>query len=300
MSYVKSSSGNTGFTLVEVLIVMVIMGLVVTSVYSLFISSKRSANTSEEVVDVQQNLRVATEVLASDIRMAGFLIPADQAPISNAPDAFAADSDDDGVPDTPPFSLNTISATRTYARVLNEATDGTGLLVDDEMSPLFLAGNLVRVIRPTTREDMSAGEWTIGAIDADGRMPITSSGYVAGSVEAGDIVVRKLTGEPLVANIAYWLRATPGGGDNNFELVRDDDSTGGISVVASNIADIDLTYLMADGVEIDTTTDYKNIRAVRITISAETDNTKTGLANYSGVKRRSMQTLVKIRNFDSE
>ena len=300
MGCAKNYRKSKGFTLVEILVVMVIMGLVIGSVYSLFLSNKRTANTSEEVVDVQQNLRVAIETLVADIRMAGFLIPSNQTAITSAPDVFGIDETGDEIPDNggAVFSLNTISSAKTYARVLSEAIDSSGLLVDADMVGLFDKDYLIHVIRPSTMVDVS-GEWTIGTIAAN-KFPIITAGYVAGAIEPGDMIVRKFTGEPNVANIRYWLRPTAGGGTNNFELIRDDGSAIGATVIASNIIALDLTYLMANGSEVVTTTDYENIKLIRVNLSAETDNTKSGSTNYSGVKRRSLQTLVKIRNASGE
>lgn len=70
-----SRHNQAGFSLVEIMVVMVIMGLVMTSVYSLFLNSQKSSITSEEVVDVQQNLRIAYDMMARDLRMAGFANP---------------------------------------------------------------------------------------------------------------------------------------------------------------------------------------------------------------------------------
>jgi prepilin-type N-terminal cleavage/methylation domain-containing protein len=63
-----------GFTLVEILIVALMLGLVLGSVYSLYSTHQRSAYIQDEVVDVQQNLRIAMESVTRDIRHAGFLI----------------------------------------------------------------------------------------------------------------------------------------------------------------------------------------------------------------------------------
>jgi prepilin-type N-terminal cleavage/methylation domain-containing protein len=63
-----------GFTLVEILIVAVMLGLVLGSVYSLYSTNQRSAYIQDEVVDVQQNIRIAMESVTRDIRHAGFLV----------------------------------------------------------------------------------------------------------------------------------------------------------------------------------------------------------------------------------
>lgn len=300
----KKINNNKGFTLVELLVVMVILGLVIASVYSLFINSKRTARTSEEIVDVQQNLRVAMETLVADIRMAGFLIPASSAAIANAPDIFGIDgNDDDDLADAEDsggyFTLQTSSSEKTYARVLDEGVSGTTvtLEIEDDMLDQFETTQRIRVIRPSTLTDLtgSGADWIITNVDdVNNEISFVDAGYTAGEIEAGDMIVRKLDGESPTTVIRYWLIPTAGGGSNNFQLIREDGNAK--SVIASFINALDLSYVMQDDSELATTTDVDDIKAVRITISAETDNTKTGKVDYSGVKRRSLQTLTKIRN----
>ncbi len=64
-----------GFTLIEILIVLAMFGVVMGVLYSLYVTHQRSAYTQDEVADVQQNLRIATDSITRDIQMAGFLIP---------------------------------------------------------------------------------------------------------------------------------------------------------------------------------------------------------------------------------
>jgi len=64
---------NKGFTLVEVIMVAFMLGLVMASVYSLYGTSQKAASMEDEVVDMQQNLRIAMDSMTRDIRHAGFL-----------------------------------------------------------------------------------------------------------------------------------------------------------------------------------------------------------------------------------
>jgi type II secretory pathway pseudopilin PulG len=70
---VAFSRRNGGFTLVEVIMVAFMLGLVMASVYSLYSTSQKAASMEDEVVDVQQNLRIAMDSMSRDIRHAGFL-----------------------------------------------------------------------------------------------------------------------------------------------------------------------------------------------------------------------------------
>lgn len=284
---------NNGFTLVEILVVMVIMGLVVTAVYSLYISTQRTASTSEEVVDVQQNLRVALDTLVSDIRMAGFLVPSGVNAVFAAPDVIYPSTSSTDIPDADEtFTIQTRSSSKSYARVTGEELGTSkGIRVEEAMALNFRDGNDIIVVRPTTGMVVT-GPREIGE-PVGNLLPIT--GYAASGVREGDIVVRKLAGEADVAVISYWLRPVEGGGDNNFELMRGDGNSN--SVIATNINALNFRYILDDGLPpVNTTAAVDRIRAVLIEITGATDNTRTGLVNYSGIKSRSIGSVASIRN----
>ena len=63
---------EAGFTLVELVITMVISGLIMTAVYSVYIAQQRVATAQEQVTVMQQNGRSSIAILSPDLRMAGF------------------------------------------------------------------------------------------------------------------------------------------------------------------------------------------------------------------------------------
>jgi prepilin-type N-terminal cleavage/methylation domain-containing protein len=67
----NSASRIRGFTIVELLVAMAIMGLVLGAIYAVFTSSNRSYHTQDRVVDTQQGLRVGLDFMVRDIRLAG-------------------------------------------------------------------------------------------------------------------------------------------------------------------------------------------------------------------------------------
>jgi type IV pilus assembly protein PilW len=60
-----------GFTLPELLVVMVISGMVMAAMYSSYYSQQKSYVVQEQVAAMQQNLRVAIYYMEREIRMAG-------------------------------------------------------------------------------------------------------------------------------------------------------------------------------------------------------------------------------------
>ncbi len=61
-----------GITLIELLVAFVIGGIVVAGIYRVFIAQSRAYVVQDQVVEVQQNIRGAMEILLKDLRMAGF------------------------------------------------------------------------------------------------------------------------------------------------------------------------------------------------------------------------------------
>jgi type IV pilus assembly protein PilW len=60
-----------GFTVSELLVVMVISGIVMAGIYSTYYTQQKSYVAHEQLVAMQQNLRAATYVMEREIRMAG-------------------------------------------------------------------------------------------------------------------------------------------------------------------------------------------------------------------------------------
>jgi type IV pilus assembly protein PilW len=61
-----------GATLIELLVALVICGVVVGAIYRLFIVQTRAYTVQDEVVEVQQTVRSAMEILLRDLRMTGY------------------------------------------------------------------------------------------------------------------------------------------------------------------------------------------------------------------------------------
>lgn len=63
---------NRGFTLVELMVTLAMTALLVTAMYALFGDQEKVYATEEQIIQMQQNARVAMEMISRDVRMAGF------------------------------------------------------------------------------------------------------------------------------------------------------------------------------------------------------------------------------------
>ncbi|MCP2500837.1 MAG: PilW family protein [Deltaproteobacteria bacterium] len=68
-------NGTAGFSLIEVLAAIAILGIAMTAVFSTFLFQQKSYTTQVRVAEMQQNLRDAMEMVSRDIRMCTYGIP---------------------------------------------------------------------------------------------------------------------------------------------------------------------------------------------------------------------------------
>jgi len=61
-----------GVSLIELLVALVICGIVVAGAYRFFITQTRAYAVQDQVIEAQQNVRLAMEILLRDLRMAGY------------------------------------------------------------------------------------------------------------------------------------------------------------------------------------------------------------------------------------
>jgi type IV pilus assembly protein PilW len=65
-------SEHSGFTLVEMLIVLMISSLIMAALFTAYITQQRSQTAQDQIVEMQQNLRSGFNFLQREMRMAGF------------------------------------------------------------------------------------------------------------------------------------------------------------------------------------------------------------------------------------
>lgn len=63
---------RNGVSLIELLVALVICGMVVAGSYRFFITQNKAYTIQDQVIEAQQNVRVAMEILLRDLRMAGY------------------------------------------------------------------------------------------------------------------------------------------------------------------------------------------------------------------------------------
>lgn len=72
MKAIIGNSRTRGFTLIEMMVALAISTLLLMGVVALFISSRASYETTEQLSRIQENGRFSLDQFATDIRSAGF------------------------------------------------------------------------------------------------------------------------------------------------------------------------------------------------------------------------------------
>jgi type IV pilus assembly protein PilW len=69
---IQSYPNPKGITLIELMVALVICGLVVAGIYRVFVAQTKAYTIQDHVVELQQDVRSAMEILLRDVRMAGY------------------------------------------------------------------------------------------------------------------------------------------------------------------------------------------------------------------------------------
>ena len=287
----KLRGSSAGFTLIELMVATAIIGIVMASIFSLYITMQRTTNNQENIVDVQQNLRVAVEYLSRDIMMAGALTPKDISKISSGSDATT-------------LKMVTASSTHKIAMLGQDIMVPTPAdphfilnLRSPSMANLFLAGQKVRIIRPQGGEEPLGLDLDVVNVYSDPSNPNYPGVEINKPVLAeevqlkqGDMVVRvsALPGAPNPSTITWDLNAG--------NLRRERDNNGPVNIV-ENISALAFSYLYDDGLggvaetSTPTTSELENVQAVRVTLTAVADK-QTDRVD----RPRSISSVVSLRN----
>jgi prepilin-type N-terminal cleavage/methylation domain-containing protein len=316
-----------GYSLIEILIVVAILGLVMSSVFSLYRTHRNSAYSQVEVVEVQQSLRAALDAISRDLRNAGILRPAGTnqvfATIASVSAAFPTYSTN--------IRIHVASADGRFARVaFNNSTTQGGYAIPAGSSTVtltvekpatasspnvvdgFAVGDNVRLIRPVDgTQNLSGGiDFVITAKNRNATQitirRVDSANFTAGDVVVnGDMITKAPdAATPTLANpvtIDYYLVSGDGATLYNGiacpqgqKCLARRVNGAAADLIAGNMSSLRFGYIddNAAVVEASVPADLTTIRAVRVTVQGETATT----VKLGGTRSRSLTSVIKLRN----
>jgi len=99
--------GNKGFTLIELMVAMALVGIVIAGILSSYTGQQETQLSQKQVVEMQQHIRAGIYIMAREIRMAGYdpyggssgagIVSAGTGASSASPLTFTLVADDDGL-----------------------------------------------------------------------------------------------------------------------------------------------------------------------------------------------------------
>jgi type IV pilus assembly protein PilW len=263
-----------GITLIELLVALSISGILVAGVYRTFVSQQHTYTVQEQVVDMQQNVRLAINRMTREIRMAGFGRMG-----ATASTFFAGGNKCNG-----------------YDHVVTPGGGGTSVTVVGgyqtltTLSANATAGSITIQVNDASGFDTGSKQY----ISINGTESFQIEKITVNQIELKDGTKEEhLAGEPvfLVMAITY----SRGVSEGKWALLRDD-NLGLVPAqpVAENIDDLQFAYFDANG---NPTANPPDIRMIQLTIIARTDKTDPELAKAGdGFRRRTLTTNIQLRN----
>ncbi len=293
---------------------MFMLGLVTMALYSLYTTHQRSAYVQDEVVEVQQNLRIAMDKITNDVRMAGLFIPSPATATFNA-FPVQATGDAAGVANSDTLTLNAESSFHIFATITLSATPVFNVAYTDSVDA-FNSGDTVRIIRTSSKEQVGGvctykvtGTQRIPPQITLGPDTTSCNSAPAGIFLANDVIVRVESNGIYPVTITYCLGSQAGvagcggaiatcpSGDLCLMRILNIGTANQVSqLIAQNMSGLQISYLMnlpfsvAEASSLVNPVDVLKMRAVRVTLFGRTVKT-TGLSDNTA-KQRQLESVI--------
>ena len=273
-----------GLTLIELLIAMTMTSILGAGIYRTFISQQHTYEVQDQVVDMQQNVRMAVSQMVRDIRMAGF-----GRVDSKTFGASGMHGQYKNIVTPGNNSLTVVAAYQQVTTLAADAGSGTNTIVVSDASGFTDTGPKEYICINGTESHR------IKKIDGN---QIT---FFDDGNDTGKLIDNHFVNEPvfLVKATSYLL----GLSDGKMCLLRDENLGDGPQPVAENIESLQFVYTIRE--DDGTLVVYNGnmpgnkrdkIRMVQATIVAKTDKQDPDLKGGDGYRRRTLRSEIQLRN----
>jgi len=279
-----------GLTLIELLVAMAISAVLIAAIYRTFIGQYKTYTVQEQVVDMQQNARVAINRMMREIRMAGFGNVSSVLPIVTIDGTFNniinPSNDKDNIKGQHDDQITIIGAFEKVSVLVTDHAAGANIiqlstLSKDDFDP------------DSNKKYVCIGgleSYTVTNVDEGGKR-ITLNGSLVNSHKDGTPVFK-------IKAITYKLNLQKG-----IPVLEREDNTdgGGGQDIAENIENLQFKYILDDESESDSPADASKIRLVRVTVNARTpmpdiEIRKEGELVKEEYRRRTISSNILVRN----
>jgi prepilin-type N-terminal cleavage/methylation domain-containing protein len=268
---------SKGLTLTEVLVALVVSAILIAALYRTFIGQQKTYTVQEQVVDMQQNARLAINRMMKEMRMAGFgnvgmILPSATFGSKTLSNAINANNPGAGVTVITVGESTTLAVEPTASNQIQVTS-----LTDSQGNALFDTGNRKYV-----------------SVDGLESFQITN-------VDTGNKILTlngNLTQGPKQNAPVFALRAVSYQVDGGtFTLRRDENLGAGEETLIDNITGLQLQYLDESGnVIADPVANAANIRVIRVAVTARTSVSDPDYKSDGGYRMRTITSNINVRN----
>lgn len=312
----KLRYSQSGFTIVELLVAMLIGAILTTAIVGVFIQQTKAMALNEGLVDLQQNLRVAMDMLHRDVRQAGLYLDRQNMPSFILGDIYYKDKtnnmvmlDSEGGAGTPlpsdaiqvRYSPKPAVGIGAFSGVNFQVCYPSGLY-DDQTIEISYPANDGSYVYPIN------GLIKITSLNLNTTCTGSAATFCSGSCDRGNFSPGQSEWNPPGGLIDYDLSGNLWSELETLTYFVDQNYTEtsrsfgpalmqarGLeppSVVAFGINNLQIVYRDVAGAP---TTTLDNIRRVEIVLSGETRN-EHSMGGVRNKKTRTMTTEVLVRN----
>jgi prepilin-type N-terminal cleavage/methylation domain len=285
-----------GFTLVELMVVVVIFFFILAGVFTAYITQHHASVVQAQVSDAQQNARIAMDFLSKEIRMAGFGKPA------GAVNGFS----------------NAVSPA-----INNDATSGNNILNGTDQITIVTGYRQISTLSSAATQGATTvalngngdtfdtGTKKYVCIDATSQ----NDNYVISGATSSSLTLSPgLTRDYKQGAAVFLVKAITYSVNDARVITRNENIGGGAQTIAPNIEDLQLAYQLADDTWSNAPASPEDIRAVRINVLARTrfEDHRPGQSGTigqrpdvedhdvnnvtDGFRRRLLTSVVEVRN----
>jgi hypothetical protein len=260
---------NRGVTILELSIGLLLIGVVMSAAFSLYLTQHKELLVQEKISDAQSAIRAASNELIAKIRLAGYELPRGITAIQ----AY----------DTNPDTIVLAYASPDFGGIQTEQT------MPDPSAPLYCDGHDLSGLK--VNDILYIVD---SALDSSECLLVTAIDTSTSCIQHGTMALSRAypAGSRLlkIEHYKYYIDQSDTMRPNLICQVNSDPP----EVFAENIADMEFRYCLSSTDVVDVPLSDKMIREVLINITARTDN--PGPDSQIQSPYRTINTRVKVRN----
>ncbi len=271
-TWTKKSKSQRGTSFLEVMIALLIMGVVTTAIFKLYITQHKNYMIQDDITTVQQNARASIDELGRHIRMAGYDLPL------GVPAIVAANTD----PDTITITYQTSGCETKLSSAMPQPSSVLKCASDVSC---FSDSQWVYIFEP----DSGGGEWFMISHVQTASKYIEHNTMTLSKAYSENAIVLAMT------QVKFFLDTTTDPDHPNLMVQLAGQPP---QVYAEDISDLQFQYGMRNGMVLDVPTIVDDIREVLISVTGRSTRPDPELAQEvsSQYRNRVFSTRVYLRN----